>query len=193
MTMRAAAHAASIATMLLTCGPPCLAAGYAIDDKHTEVRFACAMGLATERGHFTGVEGHVDYEPAGLERTAVAASIATGSLTTGDAMIDETLKGSDFFNVRAFPAMTFVSRSVRSTGPKTAEMTGDITVNGVTRPVSLAVSIAPYATHLKYGGERLEFVARTRIKRSAFNMTAYQSMASDDVDIEIDAVLRRSP
>lgn len=176
----------------LTLGAPaCSAASFAFEQKHTQVRFACSIGLGTQRGRFTRVDGRVDYDPAAPDKTKVTARVATASLTTGDAMMDDTLKSSDFFNVRSYPRMIFVSRSVRAAGGKTAVMRGDMTVNGITRPVRFSVSISPRAS--RHPGDALEFVAHTRIKRSAFNMTAFQSMAADDVDIEIDAVLRKAP
>lgn len=173
----------------LTLGAPTSdAASFAFEPKRTQVRFACSIGLGTQRGRFTRVEGQVDYDPAAPDNTKVTARVATASLATGDAMMDDALKGSDFFNVRSFPRMTFVSRSVHAAGGKTAVMKGDMTVNGITKPVRFNVSIRS----AKGGADALNFVARTRIKRSAFNMTAFQSMAGDDVDIEIDAVLRKA-
>ena len=192
-------HAVRIAPLIaltasVACAAaPCEAAHYALDQKKSVVRFVCDIGLGTQRGRFTRVEGEVDYEPKLPNQTKVSARVATASLTTGEPIMDDVLKGSDFFNVRTYPRMTFVSRSVQGTGSQTATMQGDITVNGITRPVKLAVSIAAHESKLKYAGDALEFVARTRIKRSAFNMTAYASMASDDVDIEIDALLRKAP
>jgi polyisoprenoid-binding protein YceI len=185
-----------LAPVALTAGvvltaTPGGAATYTFEPKHTEVRFACSIGLGTQRGHFTRVEGQVEYEPAMPDSTKVAARVATASLTTGEPMMDDTLKGSDFFNVRSYPRMVFVSHSVHATGTHTAVMKGDITVNGITRPVKLAVSIAP--EQAKRGRDVLELVARTHIKRSAFNMTAFPAMASDDVEIEIDAQLRKTP
>jgi polyisoprenoid-binding protein YceI len=164
---------------------PCEAANYIFEQRRTQVRFACSIGLGTQRGRFTHVEGSVEYDPAVPDQTKVAARVATGSLTTGDAMMDDTLKGSDFFNVRSFPRMSFISRSVHAAAGKTAVMKGDMTVNGITRPVRFNVVFRS-----RKGGAPT-FVARTRIKRSAFNMTAFQSMAGDDVDIEIDAALRQ--
>jgi len=172
---------------------PCAAATYVFDQKHTEVRFACSIGLGTQRGRFTRVEGQVAYDPAAPEATRIAARVATASLTTGEPVMDDMLKGTDFFNVGRHPRMTFLSRSVQSTGKQAAVLEGDVSVNGVTRPVKLAVTIAPRKSQLTYGGDSLEFVARTRIKRSQFNMGAFASMASDDVDIEIDALLRKKP
>ena len=126
------------------------------------------------------------------EKTAVAASIATASLTTGEPLVDQTLKGSDFFNVEEAPQMVFTSRSVHPKSAEAAEMIGDMTINGITKPVTLAVMVVPHNNPaLKYSQGSLEFLARTRIQRSAFNMTAYASMAGDDIDIEIDAILRK--
>jgi polyisoprenoid-binding protein YceI len=185
--------AAAMAAWMLVAAGPCAAAGYAIDKKHTEVRFAYTMGLSTQRGRFTSVEGNVEFDAATPEKTTVAASIATASLTTGEPLVDQTLKGSDFFNVEEAPQMVFTSRSVRSKSAEAAEMIGDMTINGITKPVTLAVMVAPHNNPaLKYSQDSLEFLATTRIRRSAFNMTAYASMAGDDIDIEIDAILRKS-
>jgi polyisoprenoid-binding protein YceI len=174
---------------MLVFAEPSASESYVIDKKHTEVRFVYTVALSTQRGRFTKVEGKMEFDATAPEKTTLVATIATTSLTTGEPLTDQTLKGSDFFNVAEQPQMSFTSRSVRSTSAETAEVLGDITI---TKPVKLEVSIAPHDNpDLKYSQGRLEFLARTRIKRSAFNMTAYASMAGDDIDIEIDAVLRK--
>ncbi|HVX35104.1 MAG TPA: YceI family protein [Hyphomicrobium sp.] len=165
---------------------------YVFDKMRTEVRFAYEMGLAKQRGRFSQVTGTLQFDERAPERSRVSATIATASLDTGQPIVDDTLKSSDFFNVVADPTMTFESRSVRSTAADTAEMTGDITINGITRPVLLQVSLHPDDDPaLKYSPGSRRFVATTHIRRSAFNMTAYSSMVSDEVDIEIDAVVRK--
>jgi len=165
---------------------------YVFDKMRTEVRFAYEMGLAKQRGRFSQVTGTLQFDERAPERSRVSATIATASLDTGQPIVDDTLKGSDFFNVVADPTMTFESRSVRSTAADTAEMTGDITINGITKPVLLQVSLHPDDDPaLKYSPGSRRFVATTHIRRSAFNMTAYSSMVSDEVDIEIDAVVRK--
>ena len=105
--------AAAMAAWMLVAAGPCAATGYAIDKMHTEVRFAYTMGLSTQRGRFTSVEGNVEFDAATPEKTTVAASIATASLTTGEPLVDQTLKGSDFFNVEEAPQSgIFVSRAI---------------------------------------------------------------------------------
>lgn len=182
-----------LALGLVTATRHGVAASYTFEPKHTEVRFACSIGLGTQRGRFTRVDGEVEYEAAAPDSTQVSARVATASLTTGEPIMDDTLKGSDFFNVTSHPSMVFVSRSVHSAGAHAAVMKGDMTVNGITRPVKLAVSFVPGVARSKYEESGLEFMARTHIKRSAFNMTAFPAMASDDVEIEIDALLRKKP
>jgi polyisoprenoid-binding protein YceI len=177
--------------VVFACGPA-HAESYIFDKRRTEVRFTYFMGSAKQHGRFSQVDGTLRFDDGAPERSRVTATIATASLETGQPIVDDALKGSDFFNVVADPAMTFKSRSVRSTGTDTAEMTGDITVNGITKPVTLDVSLRPHSNPaLKYSIDAREFIAKTRIKRSDFNMTAYQSMVGDEVDIEIDAIVRK--
>ena len=150
------------------------------------------MGPAKQQGRFSQVNGTLQFDEHAPERSTVTATVATASLGTGEPIVDDELKGSDFFNVAVDPVMTFKSRSVRSTGTDTAEMTGDITVNGIMKPITLTVSLHPHDNPaLKYSAGAREFVATGRIQRSAFNMTAYQAVVGDDVDIEIDAIVRK--
>jgi polyisoprenoid-binding protein YceI len=165
---------------------------YEFDKRRTEVRFTYEMGPAKQHGRFNQVTGTLQFDEHAPWRSRVSATIATASLETGQPIVDEALKGSDFFNVAADPTMTFKSRSVRSTGSDTAEMTGDITVNGITKPVTLEISLHPQNDPaLKYSAGSRKFVATAQIRRSAFNMTAYSSMVGDEIDIEIDAIVRK--
>ncbi len=100
-------------------------------------------------------------------------------------MYQGELRGADFFDVARYPQMLFKSRSVRPKTATTAEIVGDITVKGVTRPIVLHATLQPPGA----GGAR-EFRAKTRINRNDFNMTAYALLVGDAVDIEIRALLR---
>jgi len=183
---------ATTATLVIFACGPAYAESYVFDKRRTEVRFTYFMGLARQNGRFAQVDGTLQFDDHAPERSRVRATIATASLQTGQPIVDDALKSSDFFNVVAAPVMTFQSRSVQSTGSDTAKMTGNITVNGITKPVTLDVSLRPHSNPaLKYSIGARRFIAKTRIKRSDFNMTAYQSMVGDDVDIEIDAIVRK--
>ena len=172
---------------------PARAEGYVFDGKRTEVRFAYQIGLAKQQGRFTRVSGTLQFDEAAPERTQVLAVVATASLETGLSIWDDELKSSDFFNAVAQPEITFKSQAVRPTGTHTAEMTGDITVNGITNPITLQVSLKPHDDPaLKWSPGAKQFVATARIQRSAFNMTSYSLMVGDDVDIVIDAIVRKT-
>jgi polyisoprenoid-binding protein YceI len=168
------------------------AESYVIDPKHTEVRFVYTLALSVQRGRFTSVDGAMEFDAKAPEKTRVNAVIKTASLTTGEAMTDSTLKGSEFFDAARQPEIRFQSQAVRMIGDDAAQMTGAITVNGITKPITLDVSIkSGDDPAMKYRVGSRRFTAIGRIQRSAFNMTAYSSMVADDVAIEIDALLRK--
>jgi polyisoprenoid-binding protein YceI len=184
---------AALATVLpaILTAPAAQAESYIFNPRKTEVRFSYMMGLLTQRGRFSRVEGSLQYDERAPENSKVFAKIATASVETGQPIVDDELKGVNFFNAKAAPELTFRSRSVKPTAANTAEIMGDITVNGVTKPVTLAVTLTPHEDPaLKYSAGSKKFVAKTTISRSAFNMTSYADMVGDEIGIEIDAVVR---
>jgi polyisoprenoid-binding protein YceI len=164
---------------------------FVFDQRRTEVRFKYTMAYSTQRGRFTSVRGTLDYDEAVPGKSKVDALISAASLTTGEALVDSELKSASFFNVEASPVIRFRSVSVKSGSATAADVLGEVTVNGITKPVTLKVSIMPHNDPaLKYDKGARKFIATTRIQRSAFNMTGYQVMVDDDVDIEINAIVR---
>ncbi len=180
-----------LASISVFPAPSAQAARYVFDQKRTEVRFAYKMAYATQRGRFTKVSGTLDYNPASPEKSKVSASIDAASLTAGEAYVEHELKGAAFFNVKVAPVISFKSLVVKPRSPSAAEISGEITINGMTRPVTLNVSIAPHDDPaLKYDRGSQRFVAKTRILRSQFNMTKFMSVIDDEVELEIDAIVR---
>jgi polyisoprenoid-binding protein YceI len=176
----------------VTFDAPLAQAGrFDFDQRRTEVRFIYKIGFATQRGRFTSVSGTLDYDDAAPEKSKINATIGTASLSTGESYIDSELKGPAFFNVEVSPTIAFKSLSVRPLSAKGADVVGEITVNGITKSITLKVSLEPHNDPaLKHDGGARKFSASTRIQRSAFNMTGYRSMVDDEIDIEIDAVVR---
>jgi len=176
---------------LLVASSPSHAERFEFDKRRTVVQFVYEMAYSTQRGRFTEVKGTLDYQEGALEKSTVHASIATASLTTGEALVDNELKGPAFFNVAASPIIDFKSLAVQPHSATTADVSGEITVNGITKPVTLNVSLQPHDDPaLKYDADAHRFVAKTHIKRSAFNMTDYKLMVSDRIEIIIDAIVR---
>ena len=164
---------------------------YVFDSKRSEVRFSYVMGFATQRGRFSRVEGDLQFDEHAPQKSQVFAKIATASVETGQPIVDAKLMGVNFFNAKEQPLLTFRSRSVKPTAADTAEITGDITVNGITKPVTLDVTLTAHDNPaLKYSAGSKEFIAKTKISRSAFKMDSYTDIVGDEIDIEIDAIVR---
>ncbi|MBA2127250.1 polyisoprenoid-binding protein [Hyphomicrobium methylovorum] len=189
--MRTAISLMLAAELLAAWAPTAHATRFEFDKRRTEVRFIYTMALSKQRGRFTKVSGTLDYDEAAPQKSKINASIATASLTTGEAIVDDKLKGESFFNVKSSPVIAFKSLAVRANSPTAADVSGEITVNGITKPVELKVSLEPHDDPaLKHDTGARKFLATTRIQRSAFKMTDYQAMVDDDIDIEIDAIVR---
>jgi polyisoprenoid-binding protein YceI len=113
---------------------------YAIDPQHAWVNFTTKHAVwANATGKFGTIAGDISLDKSDPTKSNVAVTIDAASLDTNFADRDRDLKGPDFFNVAEFPKITFQSTSVEKTGDKTAKVTGNLTLIGVTKPVTLDV------------------------------------------------------
>jgi polyisoprenoid-binding protein YceI len=114
--------------------------------------------------------------------------VVPGSIDTGIAARDDHLRTADFFDVARFPLAIFESRSLAIRGNNSGRLTGLLTLHGVTNPVALDVTLqTPDRT-----GEKLEFLAKGTLKRSAFGMNGFEGMIGDDVSLTIAARFDRA-
>lgn len=155
--------------------PP--AGTYVLDKAHGRVWFEVDhLGFSTFMAPFTRFDATLQFNPDQPEAMAVTATIDATSIETfyPDASYDfnAQLTGPDFLNAGEFPQMTFTSTGVKLTGENTADVTGDFTLRGVTKPVVLHVTYNGGWGHmpLDTGGARAGFSAATTIKRSDFGM-----------------------
>ncbi len=191
LPLRSSLSALLVLSSIMVSALPAQARRYVFDQRRTEVTFTYKMLYATQRGRFTTVSGTLDFDEAAPEKSTITASIVAASLATGEPIVDSELKGSGFFSVDTSPVIAFKSLAVRAISASEAAVSGEITINGVTKPVTLNVLLVPHDDPaLKYDVGARKFVATTRIQRSAFNMTKYQSLVDDDVDLHIAAILR---
>lgn len=158
---------------------------YTIDARHTFPGFEVGhMGFSLQRGRFNRTEGKVMLDAA-AKKGSIDIRIDANSIDTGLDKLEEHLKGEDFFNTAKHPAITFKSTDVQFEGDKVAGARGELTLNGVTKPVSLKASQFncgdhPMAKVKACGGE---FTAT--IKRSEWNMKYGIPMVADDVLLRI--------
>jgi polyisoprenoid-binding protein YceI len=114
---------------------------YRFDSPGSTIGFAVHQFLGTTHGKFTRFNGKIDIDREHPENSSVAAQIDVRSIDTRIKKRDDHLRSPEFFNVEKFPQITFKSRSVKRTGPQSGDIVGDLTIHGVTRPVTLHVKL----------------------------------------------------
>ena len=161
------------------------------DPFHTQVEFAAKhLGMMTVRGNFPELTATGYIDPDHPEASSVEVTIQTASLSTHNPQRDNDLRASNFLEVDTYPTITFKSSRVVQTGPDRYTLTGDLTIKGITRPVTLAV--------VKYGefndpmmGHRIGYSADGKINRKDFGLTFNMMLdgkwvVSNEVDIFIE-------
>jgi polyisoprenoid-binding protein YceI len=142
---------------------------YTIDKAHSEVVFQVRHLLTKVRGRFSEFEGTIAYDEADPERSSVNVIIQAASVDTNEPDRDKHLRTADFFDVEKFQTLTFRSTRVTKKGDGRFEVAGDLTIHGVTRPVTLDVAFLGKAKD-PWGNERLGFEAETAINRKDFGL-----------------------
>lgn len=181
---------ALVAASLLSVAQPVAAFAadtYALDPAHTQTIFTINhLGFSTITGAVHDLKGTLLLDTAKPENSTVEVTMAADSVDTGFAARDKDLQGPMFFNAAQFPTMTFKSTRIKKTGAKTADIQGDFTLLGVTKPLTLKTTFNRMAqdttgTNVYKAG----FTATTTIKRSEFGMKAYVPYVGDDVNVTI--------
>src|SRR5438445_2943407 len=114
---------------------------YKFDSSGSAIGFTVHQFLGTTHGKFTSFSGKIDIDREHPENSSVAAQIDVRSIDTHIKRRDDHLRSPEFFNVEKFPQITFRSRSVKRTGPQSGDILGDLTMHGVTRPITLHVKL----------------------------------------------------
>jgi polyisoprenoid-binding protein YceI len=167
---------------------------WTFDPLHTQVEFSAKhLGMMTVRGNFTEVTAAGDLYPDQPERSSVNVTIRAASIRTHNEQRDNDLRASYFLEVDKYPTITFKSTKIEPKGKDRGTMTGDLTIKGVTHPVTLNV--------VKYGefndpgmGHRIGYAAETKINRKDFGMS-FDAMldgkwvVSHDIQINIEGEL----
>ena len=163
---------------------------YKIDKAHSEAIFQVRHLVTKVRGRFTDFEGAIEYNDAAPEASTVNFSAKTASIDTAEADRDKHLRSADFFDVEKFPELTFRSKRISKRGDG-YDVTGDLTIHGVTKEVTLPVALMGKAKD-PWGGDRLGFEVETTINRKdyglAFNIALETGgfLVGDEVKVSID-------
>jgi polyisoprenoid-binding protein YceI len=158
---------------------------YKIDPAHTRVIFMVShVGFSNMIGRFNTVSGDYVLDEDAPEKGSAEVTIETASVDTGDEPLDAILRGSDFFAAREHPQIRFRSTRVERNGETTARLWGELTLRGVTRPVTLDVTFNRKGIHPllgPFGPTVSGFSARTTINRQDFGMTTLRGLVGDQV------------
>ena len=165
-----------------------------LDPYHTQVEFSAKhLGMMTVRGQFTEVSTTGDIDPEHPENSSVEATISTASIRTNNEARDNDLRSSNFLEAEKYPTIHFKSTGITPAGPDHYTLTGDLTIKGNTRPVTLDVT--------KYGefsdpmmGHRIAYGASTQINRKDFGLSFNMILdgrfvVSEDIQISIEGEL----
>ncbi|WP_242123014.1 YceI family protein [Sphingobium sp. Sx8-8] len=166
---------------------------YAIDPGHTQILFAYDhMGFSNNMGVISESTGTLTLDPKNPSAAKVSVDVPVANLRTGIAKLDEHLMKPEFFDSAKFPKATFVSTGVKVQGTE-AEISGNLTIKGVTKPVTLDAEFygAGKAPAMMGGKENIGFVATTTVKRSDFNMGYGVPMVGDAVELKIVAAFQK--
>ncbi|MBF8184716.1 YceI family protein [Nonomuraea sp. K274] len=148
-----------------------LSGDYVLDVAHTRIGFVARHALVTKvRGQFNEFEGGVGIDAAEHGNTTAHVTIKVASIDTRNKQRDEHLRSSDFLAMDQFPEITFVSTGVRVTGEQTVELTGDLTIRGITNSVTVPFEFQGGVVD-PFGNHRIGFEGSAVINRKDFGIT----------------------
>jgi polyisoprenoid-binding protein YceI len=166
------------------------AADYVADKDHSSISFTVRHLVSRVTGQFTDFTGRFAFDPATKIGKNAEFTIQAASISTGTPKRDNHLRSPDFFDVKKYPTITFISRQVEMTGGTHAKVTGDLTMHGVTKPVTFDAEYLG-ATKDPMGTEKVGFEAIAKLNRKDFGINWNKVldsgglMLSDEVDIKV--------
>lgn len=168
------------------------------DVTHTHIGFSVRhMMISNVKGEFGKYSVKVQADPKDLAKATVEATIDVKSITTGNGKRDDHLRSPDFFDVAKHPTMIFKSKSVKKMGKDKLKVAGDLTIRGVTKPVTLDVAGLVGPIKDPWGNQKVGFQATTKINRKDFGLTWNKALEAggllvgNDVTITLDLELNQ--
>lgn len=186
--MRNAIIVAGLAGSVAIAGPALAAEEYSLDKTHADVVFAVDhLGLSKTYGRFKEVDGTLMLDEQDVSKSSVTFTLQADSIDTNLAKRDDHLRGPDFFNAGEHPTLTFTSTDVKQTSPSTADIIGELTMVGVTRPVTLHATLNHVGDHPRDPSKKAAgFSATTKLRRTDFGMGYGVPFVGDSIDLIIE-------
>jgi polyisoprenoid-binding protein YceI len=163
---------------------------YTLDSSHGYITFTYNhLGFSNPRVGFNSFDTKLNLDSNNPENSAVEVTIDASSIDSRVAEFNEHLNSGDFFNTAEYPTITFKSTSVKATGENTFDVTGDLTILGTTKSVTLATTINGAGIHPMKEVPTVGVSASTKLMRSAWGLGAYVPAVSDEVELSIEVEL----
>jgi len=176
-------------------GPEAIAAGiYTIDSKETLVRYTTIhMGYNEFWGTFPGATGTLSIDPKNVAAAKLDVRVPIAGVETTNRELDHELFSDEFFDGENHHTMQFTSTAVTRTGPRTAKVAGNLSLHGITRPVTLDVTFTGAGPNAFSKVPTLGFKAEGMVKRSDFGMAKFVPIVSDETKIDISVAFEKKP
>ena len=172
--------------LAMTAGLASAAEKYVLDSSHSQVLFSYDhLGYSTTFGMFSGFEGEIMFDQENPANSSVTVSMPTMSMFTGWEKREAHFMSADFFGAEEDDMITFTSTAIEVTGENTARITGDLTMNDVTKEVVLDTVLNQTGTHPMANKAWAGFDATTTLLRSDFNLGAFAPAIGDEVEVRI--------
>jgi polyisoprenoid-binding protein YceI len=166
------------------------AANWQIDPNHSAAQFSVRhLGVSTVRGGFSKVTGTAKHDPSDPTKDTLDATIDATTVDTRVEARDKDLRSPHFLDVEKYPTITFHSKQTKIAAPGKLQITGDLTIHGVTKEVTLDVDGPSAAIQDPWGNQRIGASATTKINRNDFGVNAAPGVVGDDLTITIDVEL----
>ncbi len=159
---------------------------YKVDPNHTQVTFGVShMGFSIYRGRFSGVDGTLQLDPKRVAAAALDVQVPVASVSTTSDKLDGELKSDQWLDAGKYPQMRFRSTRITPTGAGQARIDGELTLHGVTRPVTLEARFVGAGTDPLAKAYTIGFEASGRLSRSAFGVKTYVPLIGDQVELTL--------
>jgi polyisoprenoid-binding protein YceI len=182
--MKARARLASLLlglSIVAGTAPDIRAETFTIDPVHSAVLYRAGhFGVSHSWGRFSDISGTLSLDDPNAENNSIDITVKATSIDSGAAARDEHLRGPDFLNAKQFPTITFKSTQIKAVDPNTLEVTGNLTIHGVTKPVTLKVERVG-AGKSPMGGSAIGLETTFKINRSDFDMKNMLNAIPDEV------------
>jgi polyisoprenoid-binding protein YceI len=190
-----------LAFSALLIAVPAVAQTWQIDPAHSRAQFTARhLGISNVRGDFHNISGSAEYDGKDVTKAKIKATIDVNTITTHVAQRDTHLKSPDFLDAAKYPTMTFESTSITAAGPGKYKMTGNLTMHGVTKPVTFDLeAVSDVITDPMNGARRVGAAASATINRKDFGVNYDSKLpngtpsVSDEIKVQLDVELLQPP